>query len=107
MRAQGAAPEGLLAGTSGGRINTRNAILSTPDAGAQATAQTGEIAQNCTNRRRAGRPAKDDKTEILNKLVPEWSARTRATYIKAWRQAEFAGLDIYQLTQLEQNRGFR
>lgn len=97
MRAQGAAPEGLLAGTSGGRINTGNGILSTPDAGAQATAQTGEIVQSCTNHRRAGRPALDEKTATVNALIPEWSPRTRATYLKAWRQIEFAGGDIAAL----------
>ncbi|MHB1870213.1 MAG: hypothetical protein ACYCT1_05090 [Steroidobacteraceae bacterium] len=47
--------------------------------------------------RRAGRPPADEKTEIVAALLPDWSPRTRARYVTAWRLAEFADLDIVDL----------
>jgi hypothetical protein len=40
------------------------------------------------------------KTEVVASFFPEWSARTRARYVKAWRLTEFAGRDIRELITL-------
>ena len=97
MRAQGAAPEGFLAETSGGAENTGNAAI---------LCAHGDRAQLTTQCERApigakrGRPRFDAKTEAVTALFGDlWSARTRQRYIRAWRLAELAGVDIIVLVR--------
>jgi hypothetical protein len=47
-----------------------------------------------------GRPALDELTAIVNAFFGDhWSPRTRARYVRAWRFAEFAGIEITSLVR--------
>jgi hypothetical protein len=47
--------------------------------------------------RKRGRPPRDHISAIVDAIFPGWSARTRARYTRAWRLAQFAGVDIVNL----------
>ncbi len=48
----------------------------------------------------AGRPPIDAKTAAVNQCFPEWSARNRARYVRAWRISEYIGRDFMDLVKV-------
>jgi hypothetical protein len=48
--------------------------------------------------RKGGRP-EDVYLQIVRMILPDWSPRTQARYVRAWKMADAAGRDIKELIQ--------